>query len=161
MLGLPLWDSDEDWKYGVPEYEMETFEDVLTKERKDISGRVLSPDEYDERPPHRLKFRKPTWPPPKGLEPLNPPVPHPRAKKQLSAIPPVDRPIAQAIWEAKEAKKATEQAREQAQDGQAGRQKHLPAPREGEAPQGDVAPAPPSPQPRPSGSSARGVPGCR
>ena len=34
MLGIPLWDDGEDWKYGVPEYEMETFEDPLTGERQ-------------------------------------------------------------------------------------------------------------------------------
>ena len=150
MLGIPLWDSDEDWKYGVPEYEMETFKCPLTGVRKDIDGRVLSPEEYDEHPPHRLKRRKPSFPPPKGLEPLDPPIPHPRAKKQFAAVTPVDRPIAQAIWEAKEKKRAEEEAEQQAQ-------KQLPAPpgdaaQEGAAP---PAPAPPSPQPRPSGSAPR------
>jgi hypothetical protein len=134
MLGLPLWDSDEDWKYGVPEYEMETFEDVFTKERKDIDGRVLSPEEYDEKPPHRLKKPRLRYPPPKGIEPLDPPVPHPRSKVQLSAVPPVDRPIVQAIWEAREAKKAKTQEERPGQESQ----KHLPAPQDGEAPQGEV-----------------------
>jgi hypothetical protein len=68
----------------------------------------------------------------------------------------VDRPIAQAIWEAKEKKKAGQQAEQ-------GGQKQLPAPTGDAAPPGDAPPAPPapqSPQPRPSGSAPRRAPGC-
>ena len=100
MLGLPVWQDDEDWRYGVPKFMCETFL-ALDGTRRDINGRIVSDEEVDaagylKTPP------RPGYVPP-GIEPLMPPVPHPRATKQLAAVEPVARPVSQAIYEAKHA----------------------------------------------------------
>lgn len=124
MLGLPVWQEDEDWRYGVPKFMCETFL-ALDGTRRDINGRIVSDQEVDaagylKTPP------KPGYVPP-GIEPLMPPVPHPRATKQYAANEPVDRPLAQAIYESKHA--AAQQA---AAEGRA----YTP-------PKGGFAPSPP------------------
>jgi hypothetical protein len=100
MLGLPVWQGDEDWRYGVPKFMCETFIH-LDGTRRDINGRIVADSEVDEAgylkvPP------KPDYVPP-GIEPLTPPVPHPRATKQFAAVEPVERPLAQAIYDSKHA----------------------------------------------------------
>ena len=47
MLGLPVWQGDEDWRYGVPKFKCETFFG-LDGIRRDINGRIVDDSEVDE-----------------------------------------------------------------------------------------------------------------
>ena len=128
MLGLPVWQNDEDWRYGVPKFECETFIHP-DGSRRDINGRIVADSEVDEQ--GYLKTPPPPGYVPPGIEPLMPPVPHPRAKKQLAAVEPVARPVSQAVYEAKHAA-----AQKAAAEGKA----YTP-------PKGGFAPSPPVPPP--------------